>query len=134
MTLELQSQNILDESDPESLLDLQLDDIKLKFHPSSNRATIITHFQDFTRARAKLDIVPEDNPYKPFPSRLDFEFSKIALEAGLNAGHADSLIKLMRSVSDSNEFTLVSHGNMMNIWKKASDILTAVWQNLYYLL
>ena len=46
--------------------DLQLDDIKIEYHHSSKRKPIITHFQDFTRARATLDIPPDEEPYRPF--------------------------------------------------------------------
>ena len=38
-----------------------LDDIKIEYHPSSYRHPVISHFEDFTRARAASENVPEEN-------------------------------------------------------------------------
>ena len=108
------------------MYDYQLDDMKVEYHPSSGRETVIAHFQDFTRARATLDVGLEEEPYKPFYCRNDFEFARIAMDAALKPDHVNALIKLLVSVANGEEFTISGHGELMRTWKKASDILTPV--------
>ena len=106
--------------------DLDLDDVKVEFHPGSKRRTIITHYQDFSRARVALRNPPEEEPYRPFRTRTDFEFARTMMEAAVNAKHINALINLIRSVSEGAQFTFSGYTDLMNTWKGASDILTPV--------
>lgn len=107
--------------------DLELDDIKNKY-PASGRKAVITHFQDFSRARAALDIPPDEEPYRPFYCRNDFKFARIAMDVALKADHVNVLIKLITSIKAGEEFTITGHGDLMQTWKEASDLLTPVSQ------
>ena len=119
--------------------DLQLDDIKIEYHHSSKRKPVIAHFQDFSRARDALNVTPDEEPYRPFYCRNDFEFARIAMDAALKPDQVNALIKLINSAAEGAEFTLSGHGELMRTWKKASDILTPVFlfpldSSLYCLL
>ncbi|THG93164.1 hypothetical protein EW026_g7995 [Hermanssonia centrifuga] len=72
------------EDDPASL---ENDDIKMQYHPSTGRPPVISHFEDFQRHRNRPSHVNpnafEDEPWKPFQTREDFDFAEVCLEAGL---------------------------------------------------
>ena len=104
----------------------EVDDIMVEYHPASSRQPVVTHFQDFTRAKVALDCPPEEEPFKPFRCRADFEFARKAMEAALNVKHTEALIKLVQSISAGAQFTLSSHGDLSDVWKKASGLLTPV--------
>ena len=106
--------------------DLEIDDIKVEYHPSSGLKPIISHFQDFKRVRDILDTAPEESPFRPFRCRADFEFGRITLQAALKPDQINCLIKVIKDVASGARFTLSGDRDLSRTWEAASDILTPV--------
>jgi hypothetical protein len=100
------------------------DDIKIEYHPSSGLSAQVFHFDDYKSgdpSTAQVSPLANNEPWKPFRSRLDFEFAEVALQAALNKEQTDTLIRLMHSVHQGHDlFTLSSHGELTEIWGEAS--------------
>lgn len=106
-----------------------LDDIKTEYHPSSGLPPRIVPFAEYDRARQPRPMPPEQRPWEPFRSRLDFEIAEIALEAALNRSQLDRLIKLIHRVAEKDEddpFTILTAGEMKTMWDLASGKRTSV--------
>ncbi|KAF9455950.1 hypothetical protein BDZ94DRAFT_1353726 [Collybia nuda] len=72
----------------------------------------------------------DEQPWKPFRSRADFEFAEFALDACLNERQTNSLIALFQSCIQSGEFSLKSHTEICEIWDYASTkstLVCSVW-------
>jgi hypothetical protein len=101
----------------------QPDDIKIEYHPNSNCPTEIYHFAEYgkTATPPSQNPPPEREPWKPFRSRLDFEFAEFSLDAALNKEQTNTLIRLVRkALQQPDDFTLASHGELNNMWQEAS--------------
>ncbi|KAK0436961.1 uncharacterized protein EV420DRAFT_1487347, partial [Desarmillaria tabescens] len=81
--------------DPE----LQVDDIQMIFHPSSGKATIIDHFDQYQSQAADQHIDPpiDQCPWCPFSSRWDFNIAEFVLDAALSERQMDKFFKLLKS-------------------------------------
>jgi hypothetical protein len=102
----------------------QPDDIKIEYHPNSNRPTEIHHFAEYGRTKTPLDRQDsclDREPWRPFRSRIDFDFAEFALGAALNREQTDTLIRLVHHVQQKQDtFTLASHAELTKTWKEAS--------------
>jgi hypothetical protein len=100
------------------------DDIKIQYHPSSGLPAQVFHFDDYKSGdppTVGASHLADNEPWKPFHSRLDFEFAEVALQAALSKEQTNTLIRLMHSAQQNHEsFTLSSHGELTEIWKEAS--------------
>jgi hypothetical protein len=103
------------------------DDIKTEYHPHSQRPPETVHFEDYNaRKHARYELNDEE-PWRPFRSRIDFEFAEITLKAALDKDLTDSLIRLVhRSINETGSFTLKNHADMQDMWNKSAAKLTAV--------
>ncbi|THH15034.1 hypothetical protein EUX98_g9526 [Antrodiella citrinella] len=114
----------------ESDRDHQIDDIKVEFHPNSQRPTKHYCFEDYghhTPLEPQLEA--DERPWRPFRSRGDFEFAEITLQAGLNNPQTDALIKLInRIIEGESKFTLRSHSELKRTWEDAADLHTPWYQ------
>ncbi|KAG1721228.1 uncharacterized protein EDB91DRAFT_1088516 [Suillus paluster] len=62
-------------------------EFKTEIHPHSGHETLLQTFEEFSVAPEAHKAPPADKePWHPFQSHGDFEFSEIALEAALNKG------------------------------------------------
>ncbi|KDQ51821.1 hypothetical protein JAAARDRAFT_62330 [Jaapia argillacea MUCL 33604] len=103
----------------------ELDDIKTEYHPHSKRPAVVQHFLEYRREAESEPILPPDpKPWRPFRSRLDFEFAKVALEAALSASQVDAMIKLFHRCSEGDRFTLKNNADFCDCWEKASHHLS----------
>ncbi|KAG1775023.1 hypothetical protein EV702DRAFT_936855, partial [Suillus placidus] len=60
-------------------------------------------------------------PWRPFHSRLEFEVTELALEAGLNNEQTDQLIKICHCCAVGKEiFTFKNHKDIHVKWEAAS--------------
>lgn len=103
-----------------------VDDIKVEYHPKSKLDPVIYHFQDYRRVLNQSDICLEEEPWRPFICRGDFEFAEIAMEAALSPKHINGLIKLIKAVASGTRFTITSDRELSRIWKLAAEKLTPV--------
>ncbi|THH10264.1 hypothetical protein EW146_g8426 [Bondarzewia mesenterica] len=109
------------------LLLLQLDDIKMVHHPSSRKATQMQPFghyrlRDHNAARPHTPV--NEEPWRPFQTRLDFDVAHFALHNALNKEEMNALISLLKRAHGRETVTLKSHADMYKILDGASHILT----------
>jgi len=106
----------------------ELDDIKVEYHPHSERPSTIHQFSDFSRSRPLEGQVPRNNsPWEPFRTRLDFEVAEIVLEAALTKEQTNRLLDLVhQSANGADTFTLQSHDEVRSLWEMASQRYTPV--------
>ncbi|KAF8802171.1 hypothetical protein BYT27DRAFT_7113291, partial [Phlegmacium glaucopus] len=105
--------------------DLHADDIKVQYHPHSKKTEHIYRFEEYksnlTNSNAPLPIDPQ--PWKPFRTRLDFEFAEFMLDAHLNESQSASLISLVRNcIADPAAFTFTDGQDLKRCWKHAQDM------------
>lgn len=107
-----------------------LDDIKVEYHKASKRPTMIYSFADFTRDEPiKQTAVPDvsSEPWKPFRSRLDFDFAELTHETHMNKGQIQRLLDIIHGVaSKKDEFTFVKVDDVDLAWSKAQLLYPSV--------
>jgi len=108
----------------------QDDDIRVEYHPGSGRSTDHFKVDEYRQSVPDAGTIPEPEPWAPFRSREDFEFTEIALETGMTRGQTDALIKLFHRCIGQGEgnFTLVNHKDMADTLEIASNRLAKVRQ------
>jgi hypothetical protein len=108
--------------------ELLVDDIKTEYHPSSGRPVLVQHFGEYGPEVSDLESpVPDAEPWKPFQTRLDFEFAELTLKAALNEKQTNELINwIQRYAKDPESFTISSHANLCHVWENASARATPV--------
>ncbi|KAG0700922.1 hypothetical protein DFH29DRAFT_982909 [Suillus ampliporus] len=116
--------------DQESLL--QLDDIKVDYHPHSQIPSTIHHFADFSCTHPTEASVPRNHaPWEPFRTWLDFEVAEIALEAALTAEQTNRLLSLVHCSARRDEtFTLRNHDEVRELWSTTSQCFTPFQVNV----
>ncbi|KAJ8701072.1 hypothetical protein PTI98_004035 [Pleurotus ostreatus] len=112
----------------------QIDDIKCNYHPSSQRPTTVHHFHEYgLNSKAQPDYIIDDEPWRPFRTRRDFEFASIALTQSLNENAVDTLLELTYGAvgrdPSRGALTLQSYKEMMNIWKLAANKMPGFTQH-----
>ncbi|KAI5983591.1 hypothetical protein EDD15DRAFT_2533716 [Pisolithus albus] len=108
---------------------IQPDSFKTEFHPKSGRATTVDSFSTFDRSQGRTQsqpIVDDDSqPWHPFQTREDFEFSEIAHQAALNKDLTNKLLSLIQRIAKGEaKFTLQSHHDVTEAWKCAAKLMT----------
>lgn len=124
---------VIDLTLPERLMPHRVDDIKVEYHPHSRRRTAIHHFEDYRREASSCSIPTEEEPWRPFLCRNDFEFARVAMEAALKPAQVNALISLIHKVALGERFTLSNERGLSKIWKLASQKLTPVCLVILYL-
>lgn len=114
--------------EPEPARTFSRDDIKMEHHPSSNIEAEVYAFNDFKcRPVVPLEAPSNTEPWCPFYSRLEFEVTELALEAGLNNEQTDWLIKICHRCAIGKEnFTFKNHKDIHVKWEAASFRITKV--------
>ena len=106
-----------------------IDDIRIEYHPHSERPAEILPLKDYQERQRKIK-TPKLNthqPWKPFQTRAEFEFAEVALKAGLSKNQADTLILLMkRCIRGEETFEIDSHAHLCEIWNAGAVLHTAV--------
>ncbi|CAA7262266.1 unnamed protein product [Cyclocybe aegerita] len=100
------------------------DDIKIVYHPSTGKAPDIFSFIDYCRMESTMeprDLDPslDKQPWRPFATRLNFEFAEVFLDSHMNQRQIDTLISLVhQSKADGSVFTLIGVTDLTKIWDK----------------
>ncbi|KZT70542.1 hypothetical protein DAEQUDRAFT_667378, partial [Daedalea quercina L-15889] len=101
-------------------------DIKTIFHPRNGKAPTVQSWEEYISATEKSKLPePSEQPWKPFRTRVDFEFAEIMVKALLPEEHVESLIKLIKTVASGNdEFTIKNNAELHKLKEAASVKLT----------
>lgn len=116
------------ETVPQASTQLNLDDIKLEYHPASGRETVIYPFEQFCEVRPQSNFAATaEEPWLPYETRGDFEFAELVHEARMSHELTDRLLKLIRNVrAGESELTFNSYSDMRRAWDHASQFYPTV--------
>lgn len=96
-----------------------VDDIKTEYHPHSGLPPAISRFEDFERYREPTRIKPiDEEPWKPFPSRFDFEIAEFALEVGLTKEQTNRFLGFFQRMTAKPSVADFSH--LCSLWDAVS--------------
>ncbi len=103
-------------------MEREVDDIKVQYHPNSHCQDAYFRFAEYTSSLPKAESLPVDpEPWKPFRSRLDFEFAELMHETNMNTHHKEVLIQLVQKcIADPKLFTLNNVKDLEKVWDAAS--------------
>ena len=108
------------------------DDMKTEYHPRSGIPTKIERFEEFRQKRqaagptSRDDVLTDPQPWRPFKTRTDFEFAELVHEANLSKKKVKRMIRIIRRVSQSPEFTLKTYEDIKEKWESAAKQHTVV--------
>ncbi|KAF5382826.1 hypothetical protein D9757_007323 [Collybiopsis confluens] len=110
-------------------LDELLDgDVRTVYHPKSGKATAIQHFEDYMASRTKEDTSPRppnEKPWLPFQTRLDFEIAALALECSMNRRQTNTLIELFQCAQQGKDrCTVQGYDELQKTWDLAAEKTT----------
>jgi hypothetical protein len=99
---------------------LKIDDIKIKYHPSSDRQPDIFHFDNFYRQWPMREPTIDPKPWKPFCTHIYFEFAELMLESHMNTGQSVTLLSLIqKAIVHPEDLTISSTDDLENAWDDA---------------
>jgi len=105
-------------------------DIVVEYHPHSKKGTRIFSSEEFKASLnddSESAEPPDDEPWRPFRSREDYEFTELVHDAALNGIQIDKMIKLIQRCQDeSGPFTFQNHKDLKTTLESASKLLTPV--------
>ena len=105
-------------------------DIIIEYHPHSKRDTRIVSTEEFKASLiddSDPTSPPDDEPWRPFRSREDFEFAELVHDASLNRSQIEKFIKLIRRCQDApGSLTFKNHNDLKVSLETASKMLTPV--------
>jgi hypothetical protein len=114
--------------------ELEQDDIKVVFHPSTGIPNQLYRFDDYcgTESTAahpghtsSLPPVDGSRPWRPFRTKLDFELAEVMLDAHMNGAQTERLLSLIhQAVLDPESFTLANLKDLSHIWDMARETRT----------
>jgi hypothetical protein len=74
-------------------------EFKTEYQPHSGHATLYQTFDEFGITQEMQDAPINEEPWRPFRSCRDFEFSEITLDAVLNKSQINALLGLILHIS-----------------------------------
>jgi hypothetical protein len=107
-------------------------DIVIEHHPHSKKGTTVLspeEFKAFLRDDAGPTEQPDDEPWRPFRSRKDFEFAELLRDGAINRSQTERWIKYTQScqVDDgTGPFTIKNCNDLKKSLQSASKLLTPV--------
>ncbi|KAG2029209.1 hypothetical protein BDR03DRAFT_987902 [Suillus americanus] len=98
---------------------------KSKFHPRSGHQTLYQHFEEFGVTFEMQTLPAEEEPWHPFQSHGDFEFSEIALDTALSNNQINWLLNLMACILQGEaQITLKNEAKLCKALDNAAAELT----------
>lgn len=102
-------------------------EFKTEYHPRSGHQMLYQPFEEFGVTPETQTLPAEEEPWRPFQSHGDFEFSEIALDAALNKNQVDRLLNLMAHISQGQaQITLKNEADLQQALDHAAAELTPV--------
>ncbi|KAF6755064.1 hypothetical protein DFP72DRAFT_1033140 [Ephemerocybe angulata] len=103
------------------------DDIRTEYHPNAGRARRHDAFEEYRRQHRSKPLSPEKkhDPWYPFESRADFEFSELALKCCLNQSQITAFLDIIqRCVEGEDTLHFKDYSDLSRTWNAASHLLT----------
>jgi hypothetical protein len=99
----------------------QNDDIKIVYHPHCGKPSEIFHLEDFNSNFSRPTNIPTDeNPWRPFRTRIDFEIAELILATHMNKDQTTNFLKLLHKIAaDPKCFTIANKKELDNTWEGA---------------
>ncbi|KAG0696993.1 hypothetical protein DFH29DRAFT_984460 [Suillus ampliporus] len=101
-------------------------EFKIEYHPSAAREPLLQTFEEFgVNLHPEEELPVDEEPWRPFHSRGDFEFAEIALNAALNKSQIDGLLGLIGRISrGESKITLANDNDLCQAWEHATTQVT----------
>ena len=107
----------------------------IEYHPHSERpARILTpeEFKGVSDHNPDPTAPPDDEPWRPFSTREDFDFAELAHDTKLNQKQIERLIDIFNRCQKSpGPFTIRKHSDLKYSLEEASKLLTNVIRLFY---
>jgi hypothetical protein len=99
----------------------QHDDIKIVYHPHCGKPDKIFHLEDYNSSLPRPTNIPtEENPWRPFRTRIDFEIAELILDTHMNKNQTTDFLKLLHKIAaDPKCFTIANKKELDNTWEGA---------------
>ena len=104
----------------------KLDDIKTEYHPHSGKPSQTSSFEEYGHRTVPLPPPIDEEPWKPFRCRLDFELAEFAVQSALTDDKVNTLISLFKRAQGAESVTLKSYTEMYDLLKSKANTLTNV--------
>ncbi|KAE9393198.1 hypothetical protein BT96DRAFT_967228 [Gymnopus androsaceus JB14] len=107
-----------------SFREIQADDIKIEYHPHSNRQPSIIPFEGYGKHEEIGPICPpkHSRPWHPWRSHVDFDAAELALDCHMNERQTNRLVELLRCVAFGlDNFTLKNYDEIQTTWDQAAE-------------
>jgi len=105
-------------------------DITIEYHPHSKKATHIFNPEEYKASLAdnsEPTKPPDDEPWRPFHTREDFEFAELVHDAALNQPQIEKFIKLIQRCQEApGSLTFSKYSDLKDSLEAASKLLTPV--------
>lgn len=100
----------------------EIGDIKIEYHPHSKLPPAIMHFDDYLQSLNQESGEDLDHePWALFGTQDNFEFAEWALEAELNQGQVETILKIIGRVRDGiSKLNITSYEKLAATWRVAS--------------
>lgn len=104
---------------------LKCDDIKMEYHPRLNLRPKLFRWEEFKRHwNRPSDLDPsasDEEPWKPFNSRDDFDFAELCLLAGLKQDQVELLLGFIKkAASGDSSLTFKKYKDVEAAWQMAA--------------
>ncbi|KAG1882566.1 hypothetical protein F4604DRAFT_1879304 [Suillus subluteus] len=97
----------------------------MEYHPRSSCVTLYQTFDEFCITQETQHAPIDEEPWHPFRSHGDFEFSEIVLDVVLNKSQINSLLELILRISQGKaQITLKNETDLSRAWDNAAAELT----------
>jgi hypothetical protein len=105
-------------------------DIEIVYHPHSEKDTLILSPEEFKEGlnpRSEPAGPLDGEPWRPFSSRVDFDFAELVHNAKLNRKQIEGLIKIIQQCKDEpGLFTFNGYNDLKKVLDSTEKLLTKV--------
>ncbi|KAG2151677.1 uncharacterized protein EDB93DRAFT_1240030 [Suillus bovinus] len=101
-------------------------EFKTMYHPSAGREPLLQTFEEFgVNSHPEEELPVDEEPWRPFCFRGNFEFVEIALNAALNKSQINALFALIGHISRGESWVTFSNDNeLCKAWEHAAAQVT----------
>ncbi|KAF8812136.1 hypothetical protein BYT27DRAFT_7221243 [Phlegmacium glaucopus] len=98
-----------------------IDDIKIVYHPNCRKPDKVFHLEDYNSSLPPpTDIPTEENPWRPFQTRTDFDIAELILDTHMNKDQTTDFLKILHKIAgDPTCFTIANRKELNKMWEGA---------------